>query len=477
MRFVGRTAQMRQLATELDRVSSSGQGTMLSVRGRRQVGKSRLLTELVDACGLPHVFFTAIKGANTAQQLQALRADVFAAERQVPEAATLFASAPVDWRDALGRLRLAADQGPVVVVLDEIPWAIEADATFEGRLQAAWDRHLQHLPVLLVLVGSDLAMMARLVEHGRPLYGRARELVIHPFNPAECASALGRTTSAMTAFDAYLVTGGYPRLVEQLHRHGRVAAYMKHGLADENTDLVVMAQRSLDAEFPPDAQARRVLTAIGGHEIGHSTFSSAVGRLPESGKAAETAVTRALSLLSAAGVVTVETPVGARPSSRLKRYRINDPYLRLWFRFAEPHLASLARGRADLAVSAWAAGWASWRGVAIESVVHDALLRLAPSLPALAGIDEVGSWWNRDHSREVDVVGARRGRVRMIGTIKWRDRRRLRSDEVDELARARGVVPGAASAGLLAVCPPGLGPRATPDVLLDAEDLLAAWPR
>jgi hypothetical protein len=43
---------------------------------------------------------------------------------------------------------------------------------------------------------------------------------------------------------------------------------MANGLADENTDLVVVAQRSLDAEVPPEAQARLVLTAIGGQPAG-----------------------------------------------------------------------------------------------------------------------------------------------------------------------------------------------------------------
>jgi hypothetical protein len=56
----------------------------------------------------------------------------------------------------------------------------------------------------------------------------------------------------------------------------------------------------------------------------------------------------------------------------MRRYRVTDPYLRFWFRFVEPHLAGIARGRADLAVASLAAGWPPWRGVVIEPVVREA---------------------------------------------------------------------------------------------------------
>ena len=47
-------------------------------------------------------------------------------------------------------------------------------------------------PVLMLLIGSDEAMMDRLFEHDRPLFGRLDDqLVVRPFNPAETAIALG----------------------------------------------------------------------------------------------------------------------------------------------------------------------------------------------------------------------------------------------------------------------------------------------
>lgn len=86
-------------------------------------------------------------------------------------------------------------------MLDEFPWAVETDDTLEGVLQNAWDRTLERLPILVILVGSDMAMMARLTEHDRPLYGRAIERTIEPLSPAGVAEACGADRDPVDLLD------------------------------------------------------------------------------------------------------------------------------------------------------------------------------------------------------------------------------------------------------------------------------------
>ena len=478
MKFVGRSRQLADLDKWYSAVTAGGSGLMVAVRGRRQVGKSRLYTEFLRRRRLPHLFFTAIKGGSASMQMQAVRRDASSSIPPIPDCDALFAAAPANWTDVFGRLRISAEKGPIVVVLDEFPWAVEADPSLEGELQAAWDRHLQHLPVLLILVGSDISMMERLTLHDRPLYGRAREHRVHPFNPAEVAAALGTGVSAIDVFDSYLVTGGYPKLVADARLAGDVRSYVRQGFGDENSDLVVVAQRSLDAEFPPDAQARRVLSAIGGQEVGAATFSSLLGRFDEGpGSASGVAITRSLKILGEQkGIVSIDVPAGHAPSSKLRRYRVSDPYLRFWFRFVEPYLPHIARGRPDVALKAFDLVWSSWRGRAIEPEVHSALERLAPNVPVLASSTGIGSWWNRDNSVEVDIVAAGRQQIDAVGTIKWREHKAISAPEVSALRRARTTIPRAAGADLIAVCPAGLGRGVAVDALFTPDDLLSAWP-
>ena len=467
---------MAELAARYERVAVERRGLMVAVRGRRQVGKSRLYTEFVHQRRVPHVFYTAVKNAPLAVQMDAFWRDAREAVPGLPEVDQLFADVPQNWTAVFTRLRLAASTGPIVVILDEFPWACEMAPTLEGELQNAWDRYLQHLPVLLLLVGSDIAMMRRLTEHDRPLYGRSQEEVVHPFTPSEIAEALGAADRPMIAFDAYLTTAGFPKLVEDFARLGGLKAYVTRGLRDENTDLVVVAQRMLDAEFPPEAQARRVLSAIGGHDVGHSTFSNVVGRLGDDAASSGVALTRSLRMLGEQkDVLTIEHPAGARPNTRQRRYRVTDPYLRFWFRFVEPHLANIARGRGDVALASFEAAWPSWRGMAIEPVVRDAVLRLAPSMPEMTGASDIAPWWNRDNSVEVDLVASRGSNVVALGSIKWRERKKFAASELAELAAARAVVPHSGHARLIAVSPAGIDDAVDADLFLNAADLLTAW--
>jgi AAA+ ATPase superfamily predicted ATPase len=476
--FFGRLPALRTLGQLVTDVAGSGSGKLLTVRGRRQVGKSRLLTHFTENSGLAYLYFSAVKNAPTGQQLSALKADAATATRPLPGLDALFASPPGSWSEVFSKIAVACRTTPSIVVLDEFPWAVEADPTLEGTLQNAWDRQLERVPVLLVLVGSDVAMMERLTNHDRPLFGRSRTMVVNPFDPGECASALGGERDPMDVFDTHLITGGYPRLVAGAARVRHALEFAEEQLADETSELIVTAQLSLDAEFPPDAQSRRVLSAIGWTELGAPAFGQVVGNLGESG-AAETAVTRALKVLAhTKRVVAVDHPVGTEPSSRLRRYRIADPYLRFWFRFAEPQLANIARGRADLAVAGLQRGWPSWRGKAIEPTVHEGLLRMAPDLENLADVVHVGGWWNRNNNPEVDIAAARdaKGRsIAAVGTVKWRENTPITRNEVATLHNARTILPGAANALLLGVCPAGAHPDAGLDLELSARQLLAAW--
>lgn len=478
MEFWGRRRELERLTGELDQVVRSGHGKMLAVRGRRQSGKSRLLTQLVETAGAPYLFTTAVKNAPPRVQLEHVAADLRTSRTPLAQGDAAFAAPLSSWTDLFARLPLAVGDGPAIVVLDEFPWATETDDTLEGVLQNAWDRTLERLPVLMVLVGSDLAMMERLTQHDRPLYGRTEEMVVAPLGPAEVAAALGTDRNPVDLLDAYLATGGYPRLVLAAGRHGSAREFVHAQLADDQSPLAITGLRMLDAEFREDLHARRVLNAIGAVEVGHATFTSAVAQLGNDG-AASTAVSRALEpLASVKRVVAIDLPVGAPAKSKLRRYRVADPYLRFWFRFAAPHLDDIARGRPDLAIGQFDRDFSSWRGKAIEPVVHQAVSRLAVVDERLTEVAKVGSWWDRSGRHEFDVVAANRAEgVPLLGTVKWRPTRRLTAAELNEIAQARSVVPKASSAQLLAVCPAGARAGVTPDVLLNASDILEAFER
>jgi AAA+ ATPase superfamily predicted ATPase len=469
--FVGRRHDLRKLDDHLDGVTRSGRGRLLAIQGRRQVGKSTLLTEFLRRHPeVPSLFFTASRQATVRDDLARFTADV-ARESTLPGAGTLDGVAVDSWEAAL-RLVAAAlpEAGPSVVVLDELPWLLENDPGLEGTLQKLWDTVLERRhAVLVVLVGSDLSMMEALVGHRRPLFGRVTTMVVRPFDPADTAAMLGASASVAEAFDAYLVTGGYPRLLADLAGR-RLTTWLRNQLADDTSPLLVTGERILAGEFPDQAQARRVLGAAGAGERTFATLAHAVG-------IRQASLQRALQTLADKRVVVREQPL-APGAPDAPRYRVADHYLRFWLRFCRPALADVSRGRGDLALDRWRDGWSSYRGRAIEPVIREALARLATDDTRLGGAGAVGGWWNRTNRPEVDVVGVDRadrpGRVAFTGTIKWRGTAPLGDREVAEHRAAVAAVPALTGAPVVAIAA-GRVTAGQVDAAYTAADLLAAW--
>jgi AAA+ ATPase superfamily predicted ATPase len=475
--FFGRGHELGVLGDLLQLVTGTGYGRLVGVRGRRQVGKSRLAEHFAARSGVPYGVIAGMKGTPVDIQMRRAVQTLRSSANPLPGIDAVTATTPADWNDLLSRLRLIVRDEPAILVFDEFPWAWETSTWLDGVLQSLWDGDFGRHPLLMLLIGSDEAMMDRLFEHDRPLFGRLDDqLVVRPFNPAETARALGCGVDAQDVFDAQLVTGGFPELIAHAKRFPSVTAMVENSLSRPHTLLADVAQLNLAGELSDSASARLVLDAIGADEVGVVNFSAIAATLG-GGKAAETSVTRAMKVLAdVKQIVAVDFP-GGRRDSRLKRYRVADPYLRFWFRFVEPHLRNIEIGRPDIAVTAFRRSWPSWRGMAIEPIVREAVLRLAPGTAGpLAGVESVNAWWERSGTHEFDLVGAGHdGLPLAVGSVKWRENLPFSERDLAKLATARSVIPHAELASLVAVASRGVTPGVRVDMALDAADLLAAW--
>ncbi|GAB3669512.1 ATP-binding protein [Actinocorallia lasiicapitis] len=454
----------------LTRVGQGGRagrpGRALLMRGRRRVGKSRLVEEFVERSEVPHAFFTASAQPSLAVDLrlfgEAVRMSGLPAAELFPD------QAPQSWDAALRLLASGLPEDrPSVVVIDEMPYLIANDPGFEGTLQKIFDRELSRKPVLLICVGSDLAMMEALNDYGRPFHQRATEMIVPPLNPADSAEMLALPPGE--AFDAHLITGGLPLILDEWPRRTKAVDYLAQAVRDPTSALLVSGERALAAEFPPDSQARQVLTAIGSGERTFSAIARAAGDLPQA------SLTRALRLLTDKRVVEAALPLSTKPS-RETRYSIADPHLRFWLAFLGPHLPEIERGRGDLTLRRIIGSWTSWRGRSIEPVIRESLRRMPDSLPG--GTTSIGGYWTRTNDPEIDLVGADREpiaqTITFVGSIKWKERGEFGTHDLARLLVHRSRLPGATDrTPLVAVSRNG---GTAPGVhAITPADLLTAW--
>lgn len=472
--FVGRNEEQGLLQKELDRIREDGRGGLVWMRGRRRVGKSRLVQEFCNRSQQRYCFYQAPRRGRE----EALAGFGEAVRESTLAAAASFADVTYNtWPAALA----AAGQGssatePAIVVIDELPYLVEGDPGFAADLQKAWDRTLENLPVLLICVGSDVRMMASLVEERAPLHGRpTREVRVSPLTPADVGTITGAADPA-EALDRYLIVGGFPLLAAAWRSAAGPEEFLREALADDQTPFATTALRIKASEFESELQAARVIDAVGHGETAYNRIQS------RSGVKGNTLTGALAVLIEGKSLVRKDLPCAVPPGRTAAKYTVVDPYLRFWLRFVGPHMDELSRGRSDLVVERIMRDWPTYRGKAVEPVVRVALERLLvdPEWRARLGdVERVGSWWRRDHSIEVDLVGiagsGKDERVAFLGSIKWRDDQPFSIRDLDELTARRGDVPGAAGAKIVAVGRAGGETGLEADAIFGPAELLAAW--
>jgi uncharacterized protein len=440
--FVGRTSELAALEKRLDRVARSGAGVAVAVRGRRQVGKSRLVQEFCDQSGVPYVYVTAVKGAGPVEAVAAFCADL--RDSTLPADP---AHVPVldtgDWLDAFRLLASALPDRPAIVVIDELPWLAEQDERFDGALQVAWDRLWRERPVLLLVLGSDLHMMERLTAYDRPFFGRADNMVLNPLDPAETGDALG--LAGADAVDAHLVSGGLPGILAAWPHGTPALDYISQECDDAASPLFSVPESTLLSEFPRPDQIRRVLEAVGsGDRTRANIAATASGR---GGPVPSGSLAPLLRLLvEDKRVLAVDHPLSVKPG-RPALYRVADSNLRLYLAMLRRVQELARRGRPHEARQLVGRRFPTWRGRAVEPLVRESMeLALAGGESPWPDAEAVGGWWNRQFDPEIDLIGADRRpvarRIFFAGSIKW-----LGSpfDDHDFAALADGAaaVPGA----------------------------------
>ncbi|MGH3389089.1 MAG: AAA family ATPase [Actinomadura sp.] len=477
--FIGRRAELSLLDKRLQRVAASGAGVAVAVRGRRQVGKSRLVQEFCDRAGVPYVFSTATKGASPVEAvgsfLADLRESVLPSDRElVPELSG------GSWPDAFRVLASVLPQAPCVIVLDELPWLAEQDSLFDGALQTAWDRLLSSRPVLLLVLGSDLRMMERLTAYDRPFFGRADNLVLGPLNPADVGRALG--LEAADAIDAHLVSGGLPGIVRTWPSGMPALEFLRAEAADPAAAVFGVPEAALMAEFPGPDVSRRVLEAVGAGDRTHASIAATAGSR-DGALPSGTLSPLLRRLVREKQVLAIDEPLSARPG-KPALYRVADSNLRLYLGMLRVVHEQARRGHPEAGFRVVERRWATWRGRAVEPLVRQSLefAALSDGLP-WPEVEAVGGWWNRRFDPEVDLVGADRapvaGKIFFAGSIKW-----LASpfDAHDLAAMRRTVtqVPGydPAVTGTVVCSLSGLGPdidQRSIDLLWTPQNVIQAW--
>ena len=237
--------------------------------------------------------------------------------------------------------------------------------------------------------------------------------------------------SAKEAVEAYSVWGGVPRYWELAKSHAATRDAIGTLVLDRNGVLHEEPARLLQDEMRSSVQAQSLLSLIGS---GCHRLSEIAGRL---GKPAGS-LTRPLSNLIELGYIRRELPWGESPRSTKRTLcRIDDPFVRFYFRFVLPNKSLLEMGKTDSVLENVMTEMGSHCSGVWEEMVRE-------SVP----FSEIGGkewnaasrWWGHDTQGrpvELDVVAESMDREAiLVGEVKWGE---SCVDPERELARLKDV--------------------------------------
>ncbi|MHB8295835.1 MAG: ATP-binding protein [Acidimicrobiales bacterium] len=404
-------------ADELARLEAWWEGPdrrPVALIGRRRVGKSWLFRRF--AHGKPAVVLLVADQLPAGAQLSRFAGSlepVVGARPDVPDIAALFR--------ILFRVGRA---GRLLVVIDELPWLLGTSGPETRRtlsaIHAVMEEERDTSNLKLVLCGSHVAQMESLFGERNPMHGRLIRSDVRPLAFAG-AAAFFSGLGPVAAFERYAIAGGMPLYLGRL-ASGSVREAVCCEILDRNGPLWNEGRSILEQELREPRVYFAILEQL-------ASGDKELNEIAQPMRMDAAVVAKYLSTLVDLRVVTRRLPMGAQATARSGHWRLDDPFLRFWFRFVFPFQSDLETGLrpADLFDAEVGPAMADHVAPVFEEWCRG-WLRSNRGAVATA----VGAWWgnaanqfrrNRERSsEEIDAVGILRGQVTLVAKCKWTTR-------------------------------------------------------
>ena len=168
-KFLGREQELQGLKELLLKNSSS----LVVLRGRRRIGKSRLASEFANQFTKYYTFTGLPPSKHPSADAQ--RSEF---RRQMKEQNIQSYDAN-DWGDLFTLVAKQSHAGRVLIVLDEITWMAYKDPDFLGKLKIVWDLHFSKNPKLILIVsGSNSAWIEKNLLSSTGFMGRVSHRIL-----------------------------------------------------------------------------------------------------------------------------------------------------------------------------------------------------------------------------------------------------------------------------------------------------------
>ncbi|MBS0628675.1 MAG: AAA family ATPase [Verrucomicrobia bacterium] len=356
-RFIGREKEMESLIG----LSKKKIPSLVVIRGRRRIGKSRLCEEYAKTfsrsiilTGIPPVDGVTAEEqrAEFLRQLQEYDLPIYRSD---------------DWGNLFHDLSEKTKKGRILIVLDEITWMGSKDPTFMPKLKTAWDRHFKkNNKLILIITGSNSTWIQKNILSSTGFYGRVSLRILLKELPIADCNVFWEDWPGIIApyekFKILAVTGGIPRYLEELRPDLSAEANIQRmcfdseGLLFQEFDQIFHDLFRNKGNFYKQIVETLVDNRLSATQIASELGCSTGGDFSDS-----------LDELTQAGFIARDYiwSFAKKTKSTTSRYRLSDNYLRFYLKYIQPNREQIEEGK----VRKLPTGWYSILGLQFENLV------------------------------------------------------------------------------------------------------------
>lgn len=338
--------------------------SLVVVKGRRRIGKSRLIQEF----GKNHKLYTFSGVAPTKKTRKQDQLDEFG--WQLGEVLGQPAFKDNDWNDLFFRLAHHTKQGRIIILFDEITWMGSKDRNFLGKLKNAWDLEFKKNPeLILILCGSVSAWIEKNILSNTGFLGRiSLKLNIEELSLQESSHFWDNQEriSAYEKFKILSVVGGVPKYLEEIQTFLPAEENIKN-LCFDSTGLLFneFDQIFTDIFSKRSETYKRIVQSIADNHFQYEDICKKLN-IEKSGF-----LSNCLDELVKSGFIRRDYTWDLKngKTSKLSQYRISDNYLRFYLKYLSPNKEKIERGAFEELSLNSLPGWEGIMGLQFENLI------------------------------------------------------------------------------------------------------------
>lgn len=373
--FTGREKEIALLEGLLDKKTAS----LVVIKGRRRIGKSRLVREFVQtSCSKARfVSFSGLppdEGVTPEDQrthfAQQFSTQLGGAE---PDSSSWYnlLLALANWVTTNSKSRT---QQPIVILLDEISWMAQDDPTFLPKLKDFWDSHFSQTPRLILFVcGSISSWIEKNILSSTGFLGRINKtLTLDELSLSDSLLLLekaGFVGSLLEKFLMLSISGGVPWYIELLAQGKSANQSVMETCFSPDGILVTEFEKIFHDLFGrrSDIYAAIVKSLASGSKS-HRMIAEVIG-YPSGGPLSDYLDDLVLSGFLAFDRTWTGTVQTAAPKKETGTYRLRDNYLRFYFKYIEPQLSRIREGLLENTALSSLRGFNTLMGLQFENLI------------------------------------------------------------------------------------------------------------